>query len=110
MNYTKIKSPPAVLILNHFDRIEVFAERGAARIHIANAPHVAGTPAAEVLAEHFLDTTLPQPFREMFSPSKLLTTELIRRWAPSDIARRDAELDVLESCDQIAGWREVFIC
>lgn len=106
MNYTK----PAVLILNHHDRVEVFAERGAAKIHIENVPHVAGTPAEEILAEQYLDASLPRWIRGTYFPANLRASELLRTWAPSGIARRDAELSVIRACDQIAGWREVFIC
>jgi len=90
-----------VLIVVHADGyVQVFGERDKVNVHVANALRI--EPHEEILAEAFLDCTLPARYRALHLPRNLLAVahvgdcrtaeaEQRRRWAV-DFARACAAL------------------
>ena len=88
----------AVLIVGHSDGwIQVFAEKSV-DVRIEMLPH-STTPEAEVLAEEYVGLSLPKRYRDVYWPSMQRAADMMRLVLPSDIARRDWELDFLKALD-----------
>ena len=88
----------AVLVVGHSDGwIQVFAEKSV-DVRIEMLPHSI-TPEAEVLAEEYVGLSLPKRYRDVYWPSMQRAADMMRLVLPSDIARRDWELDFLKALD-----------
>jgi len=92
--------PEHVLIVAHGDGfVEVFAE-GHVAAKIVIAPFMASAE-GEILAEEFVDLTLPKPYRDLHVPCKRTTFDQVRTITPQDIADRDLDLQILRSIDRV---------
>lgn len=88
----------AVLVVVHSNGwIQAFAERHV-DIRIEMLPHSITTE-AEVLAEEYVGLSLPKRYRDVYWPRLQRATDRMRLVLPSDIARRDWELDFLKALD-----------
>ena len=89
-----------VLVLAYADGwIEVYAERHVSA-KIVLVPST-GSVAGEVLAERYLDETLPYRYREVHWPGKLRAADKLRTVRPSDMARRDHDLALLHGLQAV---------
>ncbi len=89
----------AVLILAYGDGwIEAFAEKHV-DVRIEIVPCMT-TPAGAILAEEYVELSLPKKYRDIYWPGNRRAAEMMRVVRPSDIARRDFELDVLHSIEE----------
>ncbi|MCO6047951.1 hypothetical protein NG895_28950 [Aeoliella sp. ICT_H6.2] len=94
--------PPrqAVLVLAHADGwLEAFAERNI-DVLIVMVP-TTGTVAGEVVAEEFLDQTLPLRYRDLHWPIKRRAADKLRIVRPSDLVRRQHDLALLQGLDAV---------
>jgi hypothetical protein len=82
-----------LVILNSDGYVEIFAEPGVL-IHVAQRLHVEGNT-TEILADEYLDATLPKPYRDLHYPVKLQATGLCRRVTAADEITRRTNLAVL---------------
>lgn len=86
----------AVLILAHGDGwSEAFAEKHV-DVRIAMVPCMT-TPADEILAEEYVELSLPKRYRDIYWPVNRRAADMMRVVRPSDIARRHYEMDLLHS-------------
>lgn len=100
----QIKSPPTpprreqiLGIVHHDGWIELYGERHIdARIVMVPAM---STAAGEIAAEQYIETILPDCYRRLYWPGNLRAAAMMRVVHPSDIARRNHELELLRSID-----------
>ena len=62
-------------------------------------PHTT-TAKGELLAQEYIQRILPKPFRDVYWPNLKRSADLLRTIRPSDIARRDWELEMLKSIER----------
>jgi len=87
-------TPEHVLIVGHGDGyFEVFADRHV-RVHFQQLP-TTGTPEGEIVAEKFIECTMPRPYLDIYYPSNRRLLERVTPIKPSDIARRRADVELL---------------
>ncbi|WP_442485599.1 hypothetical protein [Aeoliella sp. SH292] len=92
--------PQPVLLLAHADGwLEVFAERHI-QAKIVMVPST-GSLTGELLAEQYLDATLPHRYRDLHWPGKLRAADRLRTVRPSDLMRREHDLAILQGLDGI---------
>ena len=92
-------APEHVLIVGHPDSyFEVFADRHV-RVHLEQLP-TTGTPEGEILAEQFIETQMPRPFRELYYPSNRRLLERVTPIKPTDIARRLADVELFRGLQE----------
>lgn len=97
-----VARPPIepVLLLAYADGwLELFAERHI-QAKIVMVPST-GTIGGELLAEQYLDATLPHRYRDLHWPGKLRAADRIRTVRPSELVRRQHELAILSGLDAI---------
>ena len=89
------KRKKVLVLLNSDGFVECFANKDV-DIHILNKPH-ASTPAAEVLAEEYVELTIPRSYREVYWPSYRRAVEQVRKTTPEDIMRRKYDVELLRA-------------
>jgi hypothetical protein len=88
-----------ILVLLYSDGfVEVYGEKHI-DARIVNVP-VASTPAGEILAEEYVELTIPRCYRDIYFPTAKRATELLRPIKPSDIAFRKWSVELVR---QIQG-------
>ena len=91
------KSP--ILIVAHADRyLEAFS-RDRTPIRIVQMPDVKGVE-GELVAEKYLEQSLPKQFRDIYFPGYRRATHLIQPTKPSDIAGIQHGLACLAAIDE----------
>lgn len=92
----------AVLIVAHGDGwLEAYAERHV-DVMLVQPPYVLGI-AGERLADEWLDATLPRRYADLRWPILRRAAERLRAVRPSDILRRQLDLDLLRALDRHAN-------
>lgn len=72
---------------------------------IVNRPYLP-TPQGEILAEEYLDLTLPQSGREIFFPGMIRARRFVEKLALSDLLLVNYQREVLRALDQLQdAWR-----
>lgn len=95
MNSTK-----HVLVVAHADGyIEVFADKGirCRFVNICQMPTVEG----EILAERYLEESLPKPFKDIYFPGNRIVTGNVLQLTPELLAKREFEVDVVRACNAV---------
>ncbi len=82
-----------LIVLNSDGFVEVYGEPGL-WIHVAQRLQADGNQ-AEVMADEYLDATLPKAFKELFYPVKLQAVGQCRRIRAEDEVNRRINLAVL---------------
>lgn len=99
------KRRSAILVVLHADGwIEVYGQPYV-DVHMAVMPHTT-TPEGERAAEEYLDTILARRYRDLYWPGLRRAADLVRSVSPSDIARRDWELELLTTLDRTGLRRD----
>lgn len=95
----------AILVVLHADGwAEVYGEPHV-DVHIAVMPHTT-TPEGELAAEEYLDTTLPRRYRDVYWPALRRAADFVRVVSPSDIVRRDWDLELLRTLERVGLRRD----
>ena len=94
---TRPKREAVLVVVQSDGWIQVFAEKSV-DVRIEMLPNSI-TPEAEVLAEEYVGLSLPKQYRDVYWPSMQRAADMMRFVLPSDIARRDWELDFLKALD-----------
>lgn len=84
-----------LVLLNADGFVECFASKQV-DIHVTNVPQ-ASTPAAEIAAQEYVGLTIPRSYRDVYWPSYRRAAELMRTITATDIMRRDADVELLQS-------------
>lgn len=87
---TSNEKTPVLIVVHSGSWVEVFGPKNI-EATIVNAPFI-GTVAGEVLAEQYLDATLPHRMAAIYCPGNRRAADSARIVRPSDIAA--AKLDV----------------
>ena len=94
-----ISPPPRreqVLIVAHADGwIECFAERHI-DVRIVIMPDV-NTPESEILAEQYIESSIPEVYRKIYWPGNLRSAGMIEKISPSVLLWRDWELATIKA-------------
>ena len=86
----------AVLILAHGDGwIEAFAEKHV-DVRIEMVPWMT-TPAGEILAEEYVELSVPKRYRDVYWPNLRRAADMVRTVRPSDIERVAWNLEFLDA-------------
>jgi hypothetical protein len=89
-----------VLVICHADGyVEVFGD-SATDTKIVPIPAMLSN-AGDILAEKYLETILPQRYRDIYYPGNLLAMGQCRTITPSMIADRNLELAMVRTLDNI---------
>ena len=95
----------AVLVLAHPDGwLETFAEKHV-DVRIVMVPQVT-TQAGEILAEEYVEASLPKRYRDVYWPANRRAADMLRVVRPSDIAWREYELELLRAIQQLGNQQE----
>jgi hypothetical protein len=89
---------PVLVVLHADGWVEVFAERHV-DARIAVMPFMASAE-GQIAADQNLEADLPYPFRTLYWPSRRRAADMVRTVRPSDIARRDWNIEFLRSLEQ----------
>lgn len=106
MNDTTLTSDirtPVLVVVRAGNWIEVFGPENVYAT-IVNAPFT-GTVAGEVLAEEYLDVTLPRRMAKIYAPGNRRAADLARIVTPSDIAAAKLNVAVLRTLNVIEEKR-----
>ena len=102
-SYKPVRNREVVLIVAHGDGwIEAYADKHI-DVRIEIAPYIT-TPEGELLSEEYIELMLPKRYREMYWPIRRRAAGQVRKILPSDLERRDWEIDLLKAIDS-AGER-----
>ena len=95
----------AVLILAHGDGwIEVFAEKHF-DVRIEIVPYMTTEP-GEIQAEEYVELSLPKRYRDVYWPGNRRAADMMRVVRPTDIVRRDYDLELLRAIQQLGNQQE----
>lgn len=100
----QIKPPPPpkreqVLIVVHGDgMLEAYAEKHI-DFRFIMAPYI-GTAAGEIAAEQYIESIIPQCYRDVYWPCNKRAAAMIQRIKPSDIVRRNGNMELLRSIER----------
>lgn len=95
-----------VLVVAHGDGfIQAFAE-GHIDIRIVMMPMVDGSSHGEILAEEWLERSVPDCYRRIFWPGNVRATAMHERVRPSNIAVGETELALLRCLDPYINFTE----
>ena len=87
-----------LVLLYHDGFVEVYGDKHI-DCRIVNVP-VTGLAAGEILAEQFVELTIPRCYRDIYFPTAKRATELLRPARSSDIAYRKWSVELVR---QIQG-------
>ena len=104
-------SPPPrreqVLVIAHHDNwIECFAERHI-DVRIVMMPYVGIDATGEILAEQWLEQSIPECYRNIYFPGNLRAAAKIETILPSKIAWRNAEMSFLRLLNTMANQKPI---
>ena len=95
----------AVLILAHgYGWLEAFAEKHV-DVRIEMVPQVT-TQAGEILAEEYVELSLPRRYRDVYWPGNRRAADMMRVVRPSDIAWREYHVELLRAIQQLGDKQE----
>ena len=89
-----------VLAVAHADGyFEIFAGKGvrARLVNICQMPTAEG----EILAERYLEKSLPKPYRDIYFPGNRIAPGNVLQLTPELLAKREFEMDVVRTCNAI---------
>ena len=98
----KVLTPrTAVIVVLHADGfVEVFSDKQVIDARIICVPAMS-TPTGEVVAEEYVESILPQRYRDFYYPGNRIAAENWKRITPTIIAKRNDELSLLRALDSI---------
>lgn len=102
MNNTTISGnerTPVLIVVHSGNWVEVYGPKNV-EATIVNAPFV-GTVAGEIVAEEYLDATLPHRMAEIYSPGNRRAADSARIVRPSDIAAAKLDVAVLRTLSAV---------
>jgi hypothetical protein len=92
----------ALLIVLHGDGyVQAFSEKHI-DVRIAVCPYME-SPEGEILAEEFLELSLPWRYRELYWPGNLRAMGIACEARPSEIAYADWQLEMIQTLDRVAN-------
>lgn len=95
----------AVLVLAHGDGwIEAFGEKHI-DVRIEMVPYVTTQP-GEILAEEYVETSLPKRFRDVYWPGDRRAADMLRVVRPCDIAWREYDVGLLRAIQELGKTQE----
>lgn len=104
MTINERKATEPVVVLLYWDGwVEVFGHVDARIINVPDSPPPADqfyNPAGEILAEHYVEATLPFRHRKAFTPGRYAAASMIETLRPNDIARRQANAEFFKCIDE----------
>ena len=84
-----------VLLVLHADGfIEAYADRDHVDVRTVVMPHV---PGGEILAEEYMELTLPRVYRDIFFPLNRRAVDNVRKLAPSQIVQQQLDREFLST-------------
>lgn len=94
-----------LVVLNSDGFVECYAGKSV-DVHIVAKPH-ASTPAAEILAQVYVDLSIPQAYRAVYFPSCCRAAEQLCRITAADIIYRKADVELLRGIQALDdSWKE----
>ena len=90
-------STPVLVVAGSDGWVEVFADENT-DVHVVVLPHMT-SPAGEIAAEEYLEESLPPQHQAIFWPGMRRAADQVRTIRPSDIVKRDWELEMLQAIE-----------
>jgi len=99
-----------VLVVAHHDGwLEVFGDREHIDARIVMAPTLGGEPSTatqqrfEVLAEEYLELTIPRRYRDIYVPINRRAADKLRLVTPESIACRQTDIELLRAIERMGA-------
>lgn len=91
--------PRALVVLHSDGFVEVFGDQGL-DVQVVLMPHMESR-AGELLAEQWLEGSLPLRMRGVYCPQRRVASGKIRTLRPTDILQAEWELELLRRLDRL---------
>ena len=93
-----------LVVFNSDGFVECYASKQV-DIYIATKPQ-ASAPAAEILAQEYIDLAIPRAYRDVFFPSYCRAAEQLRRITAGDILNRQHNVELLRGIQAFGDDRK----